>query len=77
MNVIQLPLVRRSDRDPEPEFCTSDRSGRSMFRFLADYKIDGRTFGISFWAYDLADAERRVAIMRANLSLQGQIFCQV
>lgn len=77
MNVIQLPLVRRSDRDPEPAFRTSDHRGRAMFRFLAEYRIDGRTFGISFWAYDLADAERRVASMRANLSLQGQIFCRV
>ncbi|MDK4702237.1 MULTISPECIES: hypothetical protein [unclassified Rhizobium] len=77
MNVIQLPQVHRSDRHPEPEFCTSDRNGRTMFRFLADYQIDGRTFGISFWAYDLADAERRVASMRANLSLQGQIFCRM
>jgi hypothetical protein len=48
-----------------------------MFRFLADYEIDGRTFGISFWAYDLADAERRVTSMRTNLSLQGQIFCRM
>ncbi len=77
MNVIRFPQVRQSDPDPAPEFRTSDRDGRAMFRFLADYEIDGGTFGISFWAYDLEDAERRVASMHANLSLQGQIFCRM
>lgn len=77
MNVIPFPSARDDKTVPHPEFCTIDQEGRPMFRFLADYECDDRIFGISFWAYDMADAERRVAAMRMGLGLQGQIFCRL
>ncbi|MEF0943725.1 hypothetical protein [Rhizobium sp. BR 362] len=76
MTVIKFSKAWRDESNPEAEFRTVDDFGRYMFRFLAEYEFDGRIFSISFWAYDIADAERRVARMRGSLTLQGQIFCE-
>ncbi|WP_454855623.1 hypothetical protein [Rhizobium binxianense] len=76
MTVIKFPRSWREESSPEAEFRTVDRLGRHMFCFLADYELDGRVFGISYWAYDIGDAERRLAHMRNSLTLRGQIFCE-
>lgn len=73
MNIIQFPNRREEENKPDLEFHTVDRLGRDMFLFVADYEYDDRSFTISFWAYDMADAEQRVAKMRAGLILQGQV----
>ena len=73
MNIIQFPNRREEESKLDLEFHTTDRRGRDMFLFAADYEYDDRSFTISFWAYDMADAEQRVVEMRAGLVLQGQI----
>ncbi|NTH49296.1 hypothetical protein G6K98_32195 [Agrobacterium rhizogenes] len=77
MTVIKFSKAWREEGKPEIEFRTIDDSGRYMYRFLAEYEFDGRTFSMSFWAYDMEDASRRIARMRGSLNLQGQIFCEV
>jgi len=74
MTVIILPKVGEKDGGPAAEFLTIDNDGRQMLRFFADYEFDGRPFSVSFWAYDMQDAERRVASMRRNLCLEGQLL---
>ena len=77
MNVITFPMAWQEGNLPDGAFRTTDDVGRPMFQFIADYKLDGRTFSINLWAYDIDDAERRVASMRDCLELQGQILCEV
>lgn len=57
--------------EPLPEL--SDPAGREMREFLTEFRIDGRTFGDSVIAYDLADAERLVADMRNSLRVVGEL----
>jgi hypothetical protein len=77
MTIIDLASERDKRGGPDPEFVTTDEFGRKMFAFRAEYKIDGLTFGIHFFAYDFGDAERRISAMREMLSLSGQIYCEL
>ncbi|NTG94246.1 hypothetical protein [Rhizobium rhizogenes] len=77
MTIIDLASERDKRDGPDPEFVTTDECGRKMFAFRAEYRIDGSTFGIHFFAYDFGDAERRILAMRETLSLSGQIYCEV
>ncbi|WFU11682.1 hypothetical protein QA646_25205 (plasmid) [Rhizobium sp. CB3090] len=74
MTVIVFPKTEGKDGGPTAEFLTADNDGRQMLRFFADYRFDGRPFSVSFWAYNMQDAERRVASMRRNLCLEGQLL---
>ncbi len=62
------PVVRC---DPLPVL--RDPAGREMREFLTEFRIDGRTFGDSVIAYDLADAEQMVADMRSSLRVVGEL----
>lgn len=73
-NVIDLSAERDKRNGPAPEFRCTDTDGFPMFAFLAEYEIDGRWFGISFYAYDLADADSRIAAIKESLSYRGQIM---
>ncbi len=77
MTIIDLAAEREKRDCPDPEFVTTDEAGRKMFAFRAEYRIDGSTFGIHFFAYDFGDAARRISAMRETLSLSGQIYCEV
>lgn len=50
-----------------------DPAGREMREYLTEFRIDGRTFGDSVIAYDLADAERLVSDMRNSLRVVGEV----
>ena len=77
MTIIDLNAEREKRDGPDPQFVTTDEAGRKMFAFRAEYRIDGSTFGIHFFAYDFGDAERRISAMRETLSLCGQIYCEL
>lgn len=77
MTIIDLNAERDKRGGPDPQFVTTDEAGRKMFAFRAEYRIDGSTFGIHFFAYDFGDAERRISAMRASLDLLGQVYCEM
>ncbi len=77
MTIIDLFAEREKRHGPDPEFVATDEAGRKMFTFHAEYKLDGSTFCIHFFAYDFGDAERRISAMRSNLDLLGQVYCEV
>lgn len=60
--------------DPQPVL--RDTAGRELREFLTEFRIDGRTFGDSVIAYDLADAERLVADMRSSLRIVGELVAR-
>lgn len=45
--------------------------------FLLSYEMGGKGWSTQIWAYDFADAESRVAAMRASLKVDGQAFASV
>lgn len=66
MNVV--PFVRPEDK-PVP--VGYDETGTPLFKFLLNYRMDDKTFGIDILAYSFEDAERRVEFMKQNLSVDG------
>ncbi len=73
-NIVSLGLERAKRDAPDPDFVKRDDFGREMFTFLLEYKFDGGTWSTTLMAYDMADAEARVAAMRESLELRGQVF---
>ncbi|MBD9540118.1 hypothetical protein IB276_11700 [Ensifer sp. ENS04] len=76
-DIISLEAERDRRTGPDAQFRTTDRAGRPMFCFMADFEHDGATFSIRFWAYDFEDAERRVSSMKAGLVVAGQVYSEI
>lgn len=76
-DIIDLNERRNAAERPDPEFIRKDDFGREMFSFALSYNMGDATFGINLWAYDLADAEAKVAAMRESLRIDGQVYCVV
>lgn len=76
-NVVDLTERRNAVAQPDPEFIRKDEYGRRLYCFLLDYQMDGSQYSTEVWAYDEAEAQRRVAAMRATLGYAGQLFSQV
>ena len=69
---IDLAAQRNKRAAPDAEHVRKDDFGRSMYRFLLEYEMDGSEWSAQVWAYDFDDAQKRVASMRASLRLLGQ-----
>ena len=76
-DIIDLTSERNKRQGPAPEYIRKDDFGRPMFCFLLSYEMDNRQWSTELWAYDLADAQNRVAAMRASLTCDGQIFQRI
>lgn len=75
--VIDFAAFKAARDLPDAEFRTTDEFGRPMFTFLLEFTFDGSAVSASIWAYDLDDAEARVAAARETLMLVGQIHSEV
>lgn len=73
-NIIDLTARRNAASQPDPEFVRKDDDGRPLFCFLLAYRMDDRAYSTEIWAYDQAEAEKRVAAMRESLTYRGQLF---
>lgn len=76
-DVIDLNERRNAAERPDPEFVRKDDFGREMFCFALSYDLGDRQFGTNIWAYDLNDAEAKVAAMRESLRLDGQLYSSI
>lgn len=73
-DIIDLSTERNKRAAPDAEFVRQDDYGRPMYTFLLSYEMDGSGWSTEVWAYDVEDAEKRVAAMRESLKVDGQIF---
>jgi hypothetical protein len=73
-NVIDLTARRNAAAQPDAEFVRQDEYGRPLYCFLLSYEMDGSRYSTEVWAYDEAEAKRRVEAMRASLTYDGQLF---
>lgn len=77
MNIIDLTEARNRRSQPDPEFIRKDDYGRPLYLFLLTYDTAEGEFAAEIWAYDVADAETKVAGMRTSLRLEGQCYGQI
>jgi len=73
-NIINLTERRNAAAQPDPEFVRKDEYGRPLYCFTLSYQMDGSTYATEVWAYDQAEAEKRVQAMRESLTYEGQLF---
>jgi hypothetical protein len=80
-NVIQFPTkeeVQDEEYLPADEFVTTDSYGGKMYCFTCSAVLkDGlneRPFLFNFWAYDFADAERKMEAIRSTGRVDGQLI---
>ena len=73
-NIISLTDRRNAMAQPAPEFVRKDEYGRPLYCFLLDYQMDGSSYSTEVWAYDEAEAQKRVQAMRESLAYAGQLF---
>jgi len=62
---------------PDPAHVYRDAKGDKWFEFTCDFKDGDETFAFSIWARDMADAERRLALLCQTAVVQGQIYAIV
>lgn len=75
--IINLDAERGKRDAPDAEFVRRDQYGRPVFSFLLDYELDGRTYSVTIWAADFADAERHAAALTAGVTVAGQIHQEI
>lgn len=66
----------RAASGPDRDCIACDLDGRAMGIFAVDWEHDGRHWTAEIYAYDQADAEARVASMRASLTVAGQVVAK-
>jgi hypothetical protein len=76
-NIIDLSAKRNEREQPDAEFVRSDEFGRPLYTFGVEYRMDDRTYSFHLIAYDWEDAERRVAAIREDGKVFGQIMTAV
>lgn len=74
---VDLSRVRNERAEPGAEFRRRDEFGRTLYCFALEYEMAGSRWGVDVWAYDWADADARVAGMRASLRVLGKVFEEV
>ena len=73
-DVIDLNEKRNARELPDPEFAMKDGFGRALYTFGVEYHMDNATWSFNLWAYSFEDAERRVAAIREDGKVYGQIM---
>lgn len=78
--IVDLDSVRqkreKEANGPDPDCIVYDSDGRPMGIFAVDWEHDCRRWTVQIAAYDWADAEARVASMRAGLHVTGQVVAK-
>ena len=73
-DIIDLNAERNKREQPDPEFVRKDGFGRPLYLFLLNYQMDGASYTADIWAYDMADAQRRVDAISTTVAVLGQAF---
>lgn len=74
-NIISLADEIERRTGPDPEHVQYDRFMRAMYRFSVSFDMPGGSvWSFDIWAYDSADAEARLAAIRQNGRIDGQVY---
>jgi hypothetical protein len=76
-NVVSLAAVRAAkepDLTPDPEFISDDGRGHTIYLFACVYEYRGDPWALDLWAYNQADAKRRVEAICQGLNMMGQMM---
>ena len=73
--ILKHPNMSRLE--PDPDCVTRDEAGRPLFRYCCDYRLFGRGFTFTLWAYDFDDAEARLDAIRQSGHIAGQVLSEV
>lgn len=73
---IDHALHRAETNGPDADQTWRDDTGQVWHCFSVDYTVGDRSFTTSLWAHDLDDAELRLAALRANARIAGQIYSE-
>lgn len=76
MNVLDFTAEKAKRIGPDNAYAQTI-DGIDWFMFSASYTDGESYFNIMFWAESWEDAAFRVATMRENLTLDGQIYKQI
>jgi hypothetical protein len=76
-DIIDIAEERRRRESPDAEHVRRGDDGRLYYRFGCEYEFDGNTWTFDVWALDVADAEARIAAIRAGGRVSGQIHATV
>ena len=74
MSVIDLNEERNKRIGPDPEHVFLDDHGQKWYKFVIDYDDGDRPYSFIIWAHDMEDAQRRLALIKDNSEITGQIY---
>lgn len=69
-------LRKLAEEAPDQKFIYIDGAGDEWFAFDAIYEIDGSEFCFRIWARDFPDADRRLAALKINAKIDGQVYAE-
>jgi hypothetical protein len=74
-NIIHISQRRSDIEKPEEDCIKHDEYGRPLYLFAYEFDhADGKTYSFDFWAYDIMDAEGKLASIKYSAKIAGQIF---
>jgi hypothetical protein len=76
-DVLDLNEKRNEREAPDPHLVRKDDFGRPIYVFGVEYRMDSKDWTFRVWAYDLADAEKRVEAIRSGARVYGQIMAEL
>lgn len=76
-DVIDLTAERNKREAPDEQFVRRDEYGRSIYCFSVEYDFAGAEYVTQVWAYDMADADARVAAIRNSARVAGQLYSEI
>lgn len=73
-NVISMAERRARDEGPDPDCVRYDEYGRKLGRFSVSYDHEGSEFSFYIYCHTQAEAEAKVASIRASARYDGQVM---
>lgn len=78
MEVINLDQARAArEPKPDPQHMFRDAKGEMWFEFTCSFEDDTDIWVFSIWARNWDEAESRLALMKQNAKVDGQIYSTV
>ncbi|WP_296201746.1 hypothetical protein [uncultured Hyphomicrobium sp.] len=77
-NIITFPPPKE-DKPDDNCVCIIPTDGKPVkwFKFTCSFASDDGEYDFTLWARDAADAEKRLADLRATAKLDGQLFMEI
>ena len=74
-DIVDLSQYRAAREQPDADCVRHDEYGRPLYLFSYEFgHADGKIYSFNFWAYDLGDAEAKLASIKSSARIVGQIY---